>query len=122
MNPVDAEARVVDLAQLGPTDLEARDIVAHAEAVVLRLVQDGACEGHVLMAMQVLAALRHLNRIVEQHHVQMKSVIPPASAGRTPARRRSWWIGALRLARIGAGNRSVPLRPGGIDAVGGASP
>lgn len=114
---------MTDLAQLGPTHLEAREIIAHAEADLLRLVQDGACEGQVLMAVQVVAALRHLGRIVEQHHGQSAGATPPASVHRRPTHKRAWWIGALRLARTGAGTRTVPLRSrGGIEPLGGSRP
>ena len=103
------------LAQPVLLRLEAQEIVAQAETAVHRLERCGACEGQQLMATQILAALRHLDRIIEHHHGHLAHAAPAATAHRPAARRCAWWIGALWIARRGAEERApaVPQTFGG---------
>ena len=94
------------LAQLGLLHTEAQEIVAQAETAVRRLEGDGACQGHLLMATQILAALRHLDRIIEHHHDHRAHATPVATAGLPIARKRGWWIEALWTTRTGALDRT----------------
>ncbi len=89
-------------AQLECSCVEAREILDRAEREVRRLRQNGACEGHYLMAMQVLAALRHLDRIIEPHRVRTASAASAVNAPQPLARKRSWLTGTWRFARNGA--------------------
>lgn len=97
---------MTNLAQLELFYWEARDIVSRAETDMLRLERDGAREGHLLMAAQILAAVRHLSRIIEHHcHHPERATLPlPATAGRPAARKRVWWIVPLRPGRGYSGN------------------
>ncbi|MDN3571587.1 hypothetical protein [Methylobacterium longum] len=75
---------------------EASNIIAHAEAVAQSLRQNGACEGHNLMAAQCIVALKHLGQILEKRrrHVTFDAV---PHTGDPPAPINRHWLFALSL-------------------------
>ena len=85
-----------DLAEVELYCAEARDLLAHAEAIVHDLGRSGACEGHRMMASQGLAALRNLARIIERHRRRLTFQSLPNAVGPTPSppppQRRNWLI------------------------------
>lgn len=84
-----------DLAEVELYCLEARSLIARAEDAVQRLAQNGACEGHRLMAAQGLSAIKHLNRIIELHRNRLAfEALPNAVGPIEPPRRR--WLFVLR--------------------------
>jgi hypothetical protein len=100
---------VPDLAEMELYCLESRGLVARAEDAVDRLVEDGACEGHRLMAAQGLTAMRHLHRIIELHRNRLVSEALPNAVGQTvpPPRRR--WLATLRQ-RLTPGGPALETR------------
>ncbi len=74
------------------TDLyleEARNIVAHAEEIVQNLRQNGACEGHNLMAAQYILSLKRLGQMIERRHrVLAFEALPNAQAQPVKIKRR----------------------------------
>jgi hypothetical protein len=95
-----AEVEMASLAQLERFCAEAEVIIAEAEDNYRRLIQTDACEGHRLMAAQVLAALRHLGRIVDRHRGQAATAAMPDTMIRSTLGKRPWWTGAWRIARV----------------------
>jgi len=84
-----------DLAEMELYCLEARGLIARAEAAVLAMNANGACQGHRLMAAQGLTAMKHLNRIIELHHNRLAFAALPNAASPPVAPRRNW-LSALR--------------------------
>jgi hypothetical protein len=93
------------MPDLGEVELyceEARDLIARAEDVVHQLERAGPCEGHRMMAMQGLAAIKHLNRMIELHRNRLAfEALPNAVAQPLPAKRT--WLTAMRHRLFSAG-------------------
>lgn len=90
------------------TDLycyQARSILSQAEEVVKSLKRNGAYEGHILMAAQCITALRHLSRIIEDHHRHCASDAVAAAVDPPIAVKRRWWSIARR--RSGSEDRAI---------------
>lgn len=79
-----------DLIDMELCCLEARGLIARAEVAVHTLNANGACEGHLLMAAQGLAAMRHLNRIIELHHNRLVGEAHPTVVSPPVVPRRTW--------------------------------
>jgi hypothetical protein len=92
---VGAEDTMPDLAELEHYCVEAREILARAEATLDCLGRNGACEGHLMMAKQGLTALRHLSRIIDRHRTRLTfEALPNAVSPPTP---QKWtWRPLLR--------------------------
>ncbi|MCJ2069938.1 hypothetical protein MKK75_14230 [Methylobacterium sp. J-030] len=97
-----------DLAEMELYCLEARGLIARAEDAVHAMVENGACEGHRLMAAQGLTAIRHLNRIIELHRHRLAFEALPNAVGLPVAPRRSWFF-ALRQ-RLTPGGPALETR------------
>ncbi len=94
-----------DLAELELYCQEARELIARAEDAVHRLGQDGACEGHRLMATQGLMAIRHLHRIIETQRNRLAfEALPNADSRPVPPRRT--WLSVMRQ-RLSTGRRAL---------------
>ncbi|MGU3664615.1 hypothetical protein ACLBX9_10565 [Methylobacterium sp. A49B] len=84
-----------DLAEMELYGTEARGLIARAEDAVRRLELARACEGHRLMAMQGLAAMRHLQRTIELHRNRLVfEALPDTLSLGVPPRRT--WLSAVR--------------------------
>lgn len=79
-----------DLVELEAYCHEARSLIVRAEEAVLRMEQNGACEGHRLMAAQGLGAIKHLNRIIELHRNRLAFEALPEAVSQPLAPRRNW--------------------------------
>jgi hypothetical protein len=87
-----AEGRMPDLSEWERYSAEARDILGRAEDTLRRLEQNGACEGHRMMANQALTALRHLDRIIERHRRRIAcEALQDADIQPVP-RKRGWLL------------------------------
>ncbi len=82
---------MTDLEKADRYRQEAGHIVARGEDIVLTLKKEGACEGHVLMASQILSALRRLDRLIEEHGKRVAASQVPDVDGQSIATYRSWW-------------------------------
>ena len=76
-----------------PTAAQAADLGpaawAHAEEIVQNLRQNGACEGHNLMAAQYILSLRRLGQMIERRHrVLAFEALPNAQAQPVKMKRR----------------------------------
>ncbi|SDA09416.1 hypothetical protein SAMN02799622_00114 [Methylobacterium sp. UNC378MF] len=80
-----------DLAEMELYCAEARNILSRAEEIVRSLGRKGACEGHRMMASQGIAALRHLDRIIERHRNRLAFEALPNVVG-PPPQKRSWLV------------------------------
>lgn len=70
---------------------EAGKIVARGQDILLTLKAEGACEGHVLMASQILLGLKRLDRLIDEHGKRLAASQLPDLDGQTIATYRSWW-------------------------------
>jgi hypothetical protein len=103
-----AEVEMPDLAEMELYGAEARGLITRAEDAVRRLELDGACEGHRLMAMQGLAAMRHLQRAIELHRNRLAfEALPNAVSLIDPPRRN--WLSAVRQ-RLSIGRPPLEVR------------
>lgn len=69
---------------------EARDIVARGESLISELRDNGSYEGHILIAIQVLSALRRLDRFIDEHGKRLAASEPLAANAHNHARLRNW--------------------------------
>lgn len=81
-----------DLAAMELYCQEAQSLIARAEEAARSLAQNGACEGHRMMAAQGLTAIRHLNRIIEQHRNRLVFEALPNAVGSINQPKRSWLL------------------------------
>ena len=70
---------------------EAKNIVIHAEGIAQRLIENGACEGHNLMAAQCIVALKRLNQIIESHRKRLAFEALPNAVDPPTSIKRQWW-------------------------------
>lgn len=71
---------------------EARSIIERAEEVVELLGQNGACEGHKLVAAQCIVALRRLSQLVEGHRTRLASEAQSNALDAATMIKRPWWF------------------------------
>ncbi|MGH1587715.1 hypothetical protein ACRBEV_04345 [Methylobacterium phyllosphaerae] len=82
------------MSDLGELDLlrdEARRLVLRAEGIVQLLTENGACEGHRLMAAQGLVAMRRLEQMIERGKARAAFEARPYAADQPPPAKRAWW-------------------------------
>lgn len=82
------------MPDLGELDLlrdEARSFVLRAEGTVQRLTENGACEGHRLMAAQGLVAMRRLEQMIERGRARAAFEARPYAVDKPPPAKRAWW-------------------------------
>lgn len=80
-----------DLREVDLYCAEAESLVIRTEGIVWRLTEDGACEGHRLMAAQGLKAIRQLDRIIQEHRKRLVFEVSPNAVRQPSQKKRTWW-------------------------------
>ena len=94
-----------DLAALDAYLAEGASLIRTAEECASRLHQDGACEGHRLMAAATQVAMHRIYLLIKAHRDRSATEIPAPPVARLVREKRHWWPG-LSLWR---GYRSIDL-------------